>query len=281
MTEYTFIDDVSELAHTVDIFFEKPEFWRATVGNAPKYFVHIQNGPNHSFGLSKFCAFKDISVEEYISTYRYLTNGGNTQKHIAKTLGKKWIPRKNIKKEIQQQFDSWILDFHPNYNLTNASFITIEQKVKGTKDRKKPINPDELEKALQKQKEIGVIGERIAFEFEINRLFEAGIKNPENYLEHTSKINSAAGFDLASLAKKNNRFIEVKASLNDKMDFFITENELTTLEQLGDLAYIYLVHVTDFTKKTGNVFKTIKNPILKLKKSGKLKPVAYKAEFTK
>ena len=69
-------------------FFSKPEFWKATTGNAPKYFVHIQNGEKHSFGLSKFCAFKDISVEEYISTCRYKTNGGTTQKYIAKLTGK-------------------------------------------------------------------------------------------------------------------------------------------------------------------------------------------------
>ncbi|MES2382165.1 MAG: hypothetical protein V4538_14055 [Bacteroidota bacterium] len=124
---YKFVNNELELAQSVIEFFAKPKSWKKTTGNAPRYFVHIQNGGQHSFGLSKFCAFKNITVEEYLYNYRHKTNGGNTQKHIAKLTRKDWIPRKKIDYEIRKAFDEWITKFHPNYTLENASFITISQ----------------------------------------------------------------------------------------------------------------------------------------------------------
>jgi hypothetical protein len=41
----------------------------------------------HTFGLSKFCAFKNITFEEYIAGHRRRTGGGTTQKHIAWLTG--------------------------------------------------------------------------------------------------------------------------------------------------------------------------------------------------
>lgn len=276
--DYKFIDNEIELAESIVEFFEKPEFWRATIGNAPKYFVHIKNGNQHSFGLSKFCAFKNIEVEEYISEYRYKTNGGNTQKHISKITRKNWIPRKKIENEIREEFDNWITQFHPNYTLDNASFITISN-FNQIKPEIKFVDPKTLEENLKLQREIGEIGEQIVIQYELNRLRNLGIKNAEKYIEHTSKKNSAAGFDIGCFVKKDNRFIEVKSSLNNKLDFFITENEYCTLEKLGNEAYIYLVHITDYVKKEGKVFKTLRNPVKELKLTGSLKPIAYKAKL--
>jgi len=278
--DYKFVDDEKELAESTVEFFSKPEFWKATIGgNAPKYFVHIQDGKNHIFGLSKFCAFRNITVEEYISSYRYKTDGGTTQKHIVNLTETEWKPRKEIDSEIRKEFDNWISEFHPNYNLENASFITITQEKKVKKRKQKFIDPKTLEDKLKLQREIGEIGEEIAYDYEINRLKKSGVKNTEKYLEHTSKLNSGAGFDITCLAKKDNRYIEVKSSLNDNIDFFITENEYCTLEQLGNEAFIYLVHVTNLEKKEGKVFMVLKNPILELKANGNLKPIAYKASL--
>tara|TARA_R110002050_G_scaffold264951_3_gene405926 strand:- start:284 stop:1489 length:1206 start_codon:yes stop_codon:yes gene_type:complete len=279
--DYKFVDNEKELAESTLEFFSKPEFWKATIGNTPKYFVHIQNGNNHIFGLSKFCAFKNISVEEYISSFRYKTDGGTTQKHIADLTNKSWKPRKNIDIEIRENFDNWISEFHPNYNLDNASFITISQKKKVKKRKQKFIDPKTLEDNLKLQREIGEIGEEIAFDYEINRLLKLGVKNVEKYIEHTSKLNSGAGFDITCLVKKDNRFIEVKSSLNDNLDFFITENEYCTLEQLGNEAFIYFVHVTNLEKKEGKVFMVLRNPISELKANGHLKPIAYRAILSK
>ncbi|MBN8696953.1 MAG: DUF3883 domain-containing protein [Bacteroidetes bacterium] len=274
---YKFIENELELIQSVVEFFDKPEFWKATIGNAPRYFVHIKNKNQHYFGLSKFCAFKNITVEEYITNYRYKTNGGNTQKHIAKTVGRGWISRQKIDSEVRKAFDKWILKFHPNYTIENASFITILQSREEKHKRSKFIDPKALEEKLQLQREIGFIGEQIAIDYELNRLRSCGVKNAKNYIEHTSKINSSAGFDICCSLIEENRFIEVKSSLNKSLEFFITENEYKTLEQLGDNAFLYFVHISDLSKKKGMVLHIIKNPIKDLKTKGSLKPVAYKA----
>lgn len=278
--DYKLVDNEKELAQSTVEFFGKPEFWKATIGNAPKYFVHIQIGQQHSFGLSKFCAFKDITVEEYLVNYRYKTNGGNTQKHIAKLTGKNWIPRKKIDSKIRDEFDSWITKFHPNYTLENASFITISQLKKINSRKPKFIDPKTLEERLKLQREIGEVGEMIAFEYELNRLRNIGIKNPEKFIEHTSSLNSSAGFDISCLVKKDIRFIEVKSSLNNDLDFFITENEYQTLDQLGEDSFIYFVHISDLKGRKGKVFRTLRNPIEELKKNGTFKPVAYKVTLS-
>lgn len=277
--DYKFIDNKRELAQSIIEFFNKPEFWKATIGNAPRYFVHFENGDKHVFGLSKFCAFRNITVEQYISSLRYKTNGGITQKHIANLTKEDWVPRSKINKDVRVAFDKWITGFYPNYKLNNASFITIDQSIEVLSPREKFINPETLEERLRYQREIGKVGEQIALDYEINRLKENGVKNAEVYVEHTSTINSAAGFDINCLVKDDLRFIEVKSSLNDNLDFYITENEFKTLEGLGDNAYIYFVHILDLGKKIGNVIRIVKNPIRKLSANGILKPILYKAEL--
>lgn len=97
-----FIKNKENLTNSVVEFFSKPEFWKVTIGNAPKYFVHIKNGNVHNFGLSKFCAFNDITVENYISKHRYETNGGTTQKHIVKISTQNWIKRTEINNVIRE-----------------------------------------------------------------------------------------------------------------------------------------------------------------------------------
>lgn len=276
---YRFVETKLDILKSVVEFSEKPEYWRAIIGNAAKYFVHIQIGRRHIFGLSKFCAFKNITVEEYISNFRYKTNGGTTQQYLVKLVAESWMPRKEINVEIRKAFDQWIKKFHPNYTLENASFITISNQVKAKVLKTKFIDPTTLEDNLKLQREIGNLGEQIAFEFELKRIRDNGIKNAEKYIEHTSTVNSGAGFDISSFVQKDNRFIEVKSSLNKNLDFFITENEYQTLKQLGNEAFLYLVHISNLTNQEGSVIHTITNPIGYLEKNGTLKPVAYKASL--
>lgn len=280
-TEYKFIDTIDELIDSTLEFHDKPEFWKAVLGSSPKYFVHVKNNVTNAFGLSKFCAFKNISIEDYLKTYRYKTDGGTTQKHIAWLTGQDWTPRTKIDNDIRESFDNWILQFFPNYRLDNASFITLTVTEKTKRRRKILVSPKDLEDNLRLQGEIGEIGEEIAMIFEMQRLKDKGIKNPDKYVDQVSKRNSAAGFDIYSATQEETRYIEVKSSLNDNPDFFITENEVQTLETLGPDAFLYMVHITDLTKKEGQVFKILSDPIRQLKDSGTLKPIAYRAEIIK
>lgn len=274
-----YIKEPIDLYYTVLEFNAKPEFYKAAIGNAPKYFVHIRHENEDLFGLSKFCVLKGIQIEEYISKYRYLTDGNNSRLIIQNRLNKKWLPRNLMSRRIQKSFDNWISEFFPNYNVNNANFITVVVKEK-VKRKAKSITPEELKNALDLQLLIGEIGEEIALEFEVQRLKTIGIKKPERYVNHISKVNSSAGFDISSISSDSEtRFIEVKSSLTSMKQIFISENEKNTLESLGDKAYLYFVEISDLENKIGKVSDLINDPIRLFENDNKLIPVAYKVNI--
>ena len=278
-TDYKFVDTIDELGDSTLEFHDKPEFWKPALGSVPKYFVHIKVGDTDAFGLSKFCAFKNITIEEYLTTYRYKTSGGTTQKHIAWLTGQDWTARGKIDNNIRDSFDNWISQFFPNYKVENASFISLTKTSKPKRKKKKLMSPNELQDKLKLQGEIGEVGEEIALTFEAKRLKDKGIKNPYNHIDQVSKRNIAAGYDIYSSIKNETRYIEVKSSLNDNPDFFITENEVQTLETLQKEAHLYLVHITDLKSKQGRVFQVLNDPIRQLKEKGTLKPIVYSVEM--
>ncbi|MDQ1151195.1 hypothetical protein QE382_003179 [Sphingobacterium zeae] len=275
-----FIDTEKELSLSISEFFNKPQFWKDAIGNSPKYFVHMYNGDRDFFALSKFCAFRNVTVEDYITKFRYETNGTDAQRHISRLMKRQWMPMIEVSDRVREAFTKWIRGFYPSYNLNNASIISIENIMEISSSKCKFISPATLEDMLRIQREIGKVGEQIAFEYELNRLRENGIKNPQAYIEHTSKINSAAGFDLTCSLKDDYRFIEVKSSFGNSLDFYITENEIKILEELGENAYIYFVRISDLEKSKGIVIRIQKNPILTLRKNGILKPILFRAEFS-
>jgi hypothetical protein len=274
-----YVREPQDLYNSVMEFNEKPEFWKAATGNAPKYFLHIEENGNHYFGLSKFCVLKNISVEVYISTYRYQTDGNNARLIIQNRFKKDWIPRSRINRNIKIAFDEWISDFFPNYNLDNANFISVDFKFSKTKKPKK-ITPEKLREILDLQIQIGEIGGEIAYEFEFNRLKNNGVRNPTKYIKHVSKENAALGFDISSiLSLDETRFIEVKSSVSKENRFYLSENEVITLELLADTAFLYFVRITDLTNKIGFVERVIQNPISKFRKENRLEAVAYRVKI--
>lgn len=276
MPNYKLIDSIEDLLRNI-IELNKYELqWREVVGNAPKYFVHSKIKSEDKFGVSKFSAFKDITVESYLAKYRYEIGGGTTQNHIKYITGKDWIPFQNLSVKEQNSFSNWIHDFFPNYNLKNSAFITISNNSKEQKRRKsKNLSPEELEQKLEIQNKIGAIGELIAIEYEHNRLLNLGFTESEFSIEHTALESVSKGFDILSKVKDEERCIEVKSSITNN-EFYISENEKNVLEDLEEKAFIYLVRISNFEKEEGNVIKEIQNPIPKLK--DKFKPVLYKVK---
>jgi hypothetical protein len=274
ITNFQFIKTTDDLLKSTHEFYNKPALWKAAVGNAPRYFVCIKYKSRYILGLSKFCAFDQISIEDYISTFRYQTDGGTTQQHITWVTKQKRVSISNIDKGIKRAFIEWIKTFHGNYNTDNAFFIFLTDGKK--RNNKHLISPEELINKLKLQAEIGTVGEEIALDLEQRRLVRLGVKNPLNYIDHISNKNIAAGFDIYSYSKNEIRFIEVKSTLSDSNSFFVTENEVQTLESLKDEAYIYRVCIENLKTRKGIVKKVLKNPIKQLKQAGTLKPVAYK-----
>lgn len=284
----TFVTNIYELKDSILTFSESSDYWKKEATKAhPKYFVHFENDNIHYFGLSKFCAFNKINLVEYTSKFRYTTNGYTTQKHISKITGKDWIAINEIDPKIQQAFINWFFSFFSNkYDLKEISIISIDfpAEIKTKSKRKTQISPEELKRRLENQLKIGQVGEDIAYHYEIFRLANLNITKPEKYVEHVSKYDSAAGFDIKSINSckdKSIRYIEIKSSLKKDQNFFITETEYSTLCELRKQAFIYLVHVIDIENKKGRVFLEVNDPIEVIEKKGVLKPILYEVTLNK
>ena len=123
---YESAKSLQELVEATHEFYTSNLFWKDAVGNVPKYFVCVESNGAYSFGLSKFCAFRNISMEDYLTKFRHMAKGGRTQRHISWLTGKDWTAREKIDKSIRDSFDSWVLSFFPSYSLENASIIVLK-----------------------------------------------------------------------------------------------------------------------------------------------------------
>ena len=271
-----FVENTSDIYKSIMEFNKSPEYWHRLLGSNPKYFIHGVVGQKHYFGLAKFCALKNISIKKYLTTIKGKFHGGQARNHMPNLLGLDYIEYDKLDVNTMQAFESWIHDFYPNYNIKNANFITIQPDLTVTIKKTKPISPDDLTKVLERQKRIGEIGEKIAYDFEIKRLKEMGIRSPN--VKHESLRNASSGFDIYSKAGNAERFIEVKSSVNNENKFYLTENEMDTLSSLGQSAYLYLVKIIDEKKLLGNVH-VISDPIEIIKNNGVLVPVLYQVKL--
>lgn len=258
----SFIETQEQLADSVLSFMGAPEYWRDAIGNNPKYFVHIKNGESHFFGLSKFCAFLNIQLEDYVTQFRNTTSGGITQKHISRVCEKNWTPLPNVPPDVRDAFTQWFNKITNNRLTTERiSIISISEKISSKSSvTKKPLSPEDLKLKLERNELVGEIGEEVALAYEKNRLLSLGAKEDTLDIEHTSRINASAGFDIRSEYKKEKRYIEVKSSTTENPTIFISSNEINTLQKHADSAFLYIVHVTDIKRRTGYVYQEIKNP---------------------
>jgi hypothetical protein len=276
-----FAEHTDDLIRSVTAFMEAPEYWRPAVGNSPKYFLHFWDGHRHNFGLSKFCAFKGIGLLDYVAGIRFKTGGGDAQKRICRITKQKCVPFKRVNEKIQHIFQEWFLGFFPGtYDLRRISIILLNKPAHRkivSHQKISLISPDDLVKKLQRQSIIGKVGEEIAYYHEVERLTIMKIRNPQRWIDHASKRNVAAGFDiLTEIPRKEIRFIEVKSSTSMGDSFFITRNEIETLQRLGKDAYLYIVLVNDIKRKKGRVISEIRNPFERIKAMGSLEPIVYK-----
>lgn len=121
-----FVESIADLIESVRHFMEVPEHWRNAVGARPKYFVHYQEGEKYYFGLSKFCAFKDIDLDDYVARLRYTTDGATTQRHISEITGQVWEPLEKTDKAICNEFKAWFFGFFPDtYDLDQVCIISL------------------------------------------------------------------------------------------------------------------------------------------------------------
>lgn len=134
-------------------------------------------------------------------------------------------------------------------NFTNAdNFTFVESRQIESCEYAHKIKIDEIqfEELLKKKKKVGALGEEKVLEYEKKYLIENGRPDLANNIRHISKQSISEGYDIISYdLDGNNKYIEVKSSRQRDINFFITDNELTTARALKDKYWIYRVIFSD------------------------------------
>ncbi len=103
-------------------------------------------------------------------------------------------------------------------------------------------------KRAAKNAEIGLLGEKLMLEFEVDRLNRLGLDKYASKIKHSSLQNDVLGYDICSydIDEKglvHEIFIEVKTSSTTKdVDFFVSKNEVLKSQELKDRYWVYRVY---------------------------------------
>ena len=159
-------------------------------------------------------------------------------------------------------------------NIKDESASSVNSDFVRSKNKNRKVSLEELEGRLARQREIGKDGEDAAYRHECVRLTILGCDNPTAHIQKLSEEDVGAGYDIFSEYNGEERFIEVKSSVINNENFFLSENERVTLAELGEKAYIYLVYVDKSDTKKSKVVDEIRNPLADSRLV--LEPVAYK-----
>jgi hypothetical protein len=137
------------------------------------------------------------------------------------------------------------------------------------------LSLSDLKQILALQEKIGEFAENIVLSFELNRLQSIGCSTEAGLVQRISELDTTAGFDLISFDGRStdlvhNRFVEVKGSTRNKLNFFFTKNELETAKKLGKKYWIYFVGGIDLATAYANGPLTLQDPY-ELISTGRLK----------
>jgi len=197
--------------------------------------------------LSNFKIYND-SFEYIPITKKRLKESGIRNLFIE--LGLIWYDRQNKKYEIT---NNYILDFI-NY---------IENR---------KMSLEELQFILKKQEDLGKAAELEIIKYEKNRLK----KKPQllNRIEHTSKYDIKAGYDIKSCELEKNdfqtpklRFIEVKAVSILDYRFNWSRNEIDKSKLYGMQYYLYLLPTIRGKRFDIKKLKIVRNPYISIFKN--------------
>lgn len=103
-------------------------------------------------------------------------------------------------------------------------------------------------KRAAKNAEIGLLGEKLMLEFEIDRLNRLGLDKYASKVKHSSLQNDVLGYDIQSYdvddkGRVHEIFIEVKTSSTSKdVDFFVSKNEVLKSKEYKEKYWIYRVY---------------------------------------
>lgn len=164
-----------------------------------------------------------------------------------------------------QQFSEDMIQFGIARQVDELLYINKEYYQLMQSLTSKGMTEGELFGILENNKRLGDLAERIAVEYEKNRLINAGNNELAQKVKLISKSEVNAGYDIRSYknanSKKYDAYIEVKYFNNNQ--FYLSQNEYLTAETLKEDYYLYLVNTE--TEK----IQVINNPFKKLKEISK------------
>ncbi|MGG0506266.1 DUF3883 domain-containing protein [Priestia megaterium] len=130
---------------------------------------------------------------------------------------------------------------------------------------KKGMTEEELFRVLENNKILGHLAEKIAIEYEKNRLTKAGNSELAKSVQLISKSEVNAGYDIKSFKTISScmydAFIEVKYFNNNH--FYLSQNEFNIAKELKEDYFLYLVNTDSMD------IQIINNPCRNLKEMSK------------
>ncbi|MEM2160123.1 MAG: DUF3883 domain-containing protein [Candidatus Nitrosotenuis sp.] len=188
--------------------------------------------------------------------------------------GKKWCPKQDVYDLFDRPdllpilYEIGLLEKkHTIIELNqNSTSMVIERMEKLQTTKEIRISQKQIDANLRIKKVIGNIAEKIALEHEKNRLKQCGFDKESNNVVLISQEYANAGYDICSFHGKSDnlefdRYIEVKGSTGEEIDFFWSKNEIDEAKKRGDKYCIYFVPSIDIEKQNGGKIIIICNPI--------------------
>jgi len=178
------------------------------------------------------------SLSEFLQSFRVSPKGDSFRIKISQILSKS---QKYAIAHLLVQTN--VLSIREGWYIVNDPYL---EKVGSIRALAKGISPEELAIILKRRKDIGEAAESICIEFEKERLINLGKPILAKMVEHTSKIDVSAGYDLASfngtsVMLEKDRFIEVKASSGPQVSFYWPKNEVEVASKLRGKYWIYFL----------------------------------------
>lgn len=163
-------------------------------------------------------------------TFQYDWSEENTQKNKFNDIANLLIFLDVI------QFDNRVLSIKPNYVALVRNILALSGG----------LSQEELDEALQVQKDLGNQGEDAVLRFEKRRLERLGRNAEAPRVRKISQLNVTAGYDIESFngdkpSVDHDRFIEVKSSAGPEIRFFWSDNQFKIAQSLREHYWIYFL----------------------------------------
>ena len=112
-----------------------------------------------------------------------------------------------------------------------------------------------------RNREVGLAGEKLVFNLEVKRLQELGLDDCAQKVKHIALDDDYAGYDILSFDENGEEvYIEVKTTRGSiHTPFFISKNEVAVSEEKGEHYWVYRLY--SFLEGAEVLFYTLKGPV--------------------